>query len=980
MKHSRRGAARLREMSPWIVLCALAAAPLAAGGCAQGCASASPAGERTAEAAPPQPQGGAPAGATPAQAAAKDGDVVPFAPKGGDGRGRPGRAEGPPEPDACLESTAPFAQPIAVVEDQRISRWPPVLGFPIAFARSAGVRSLRGFFATTKGGTPLPTQLEVLSRWGDGPGACEAPIRWAYAHVLADVPPGQRAYLVLRHAPGHAAADVGPTLSIETRGDAVVVDTGPARFTIAKAGFNGLARVERLTAQGPRTIVDAPSATGVGMVIEQGNRRFSPVGGKLLSFEVEREGPYLATIAVKGTYAAAEGAPIAQQPGKGGRTPGAGGDGGASAPAFLRYTVRLSFYAGTAVVGIDHTFYNGEVTDITANGGKKLVTVDRAVLRLPLALGARPAAVARAAAKVHELAADRPIAVLQAKRSPSRPNVVSAVKRGHETVETASFADRPLLALSGAGGAVAATIGWMGPRDPQALRWDPGRGSLDLEWQSEPMAIGGARGIWSKAVVDFAAPTGAAALATRGTQLYAHATRPLIGVPSVAYLNTTRARGSLPDGELPSDYARFDNDVDHIHENTARYARKYRITGLQIWPDLQRAPCEGARCQQLEEGYYEGGDCNYWDWSKIEADEFFRSADPAFLHDFVVPEAITMAETVSFRPDDFTRSVDSSFGGFSPCYGSGRGWDGPWVEGLNHRTGNCPGDYSYNKIHQYAYILTADRRFTDFFLQGANTAIRMYRDPTKGPPTPWLELTAARTMYQYLEQLLNGAEFARAGDAENRRLRDALLLYFDHMAKNSLAGGHVCDLLGTGEDDPRKKGTCPSDQAWMTPVWIDWVARVAAMYDHAPAKRWLVDFARNSIQRFTAVDGDGRPDLGLARAASDRDSGNGWRTVYRCKAGTNGIVEESCAKRTDMENNAYFYSNGLVAFLNSFGLVLDAVPEDPLHLCAWLPSAYRTALRNLEGDAHSDIWGKELGQAYAMAQTSLAAIERCGKR
>jgi hypothetical protein len=856
-----------------------------------------------------------------------------------------------PDSDPCPETTRSFQQPIAVVEDQRIARHPSVIGFPIAFAKDVDIRSLAGFRAVTLDGVALPTQMEILSRWGTADvSRCDAPIRWAYAFVRAEAPPGERSYLVLQHGP-RSATTASVAVSIVRDKDRLLIDTGPARFALRQDGFDGLDSVELLDGDRARTI-----ATGGAMIAERGADRYTPKDGRLISFEVERRGPVVATVRATGTY------------GK------KGGD------RLYRYTVRFHFYAGSAAVQIDHTYYNGDLTDITAHGGKNRVESDRVLMRFPLRLGSAPKLVARALERVHPLAGDQTVELMQRKRTPDEPRVRFTLGRGTRALEVGAYADHPMLAAGGESAYAIATVSDLGPRDPQGLRFDPRDSALEIEWQSEPMAIGGGRGIWSKAVVDFGEGPDREDLALRGTQLYAHASRPLIGVPSASYLNTTRARPSLPAGELDSAYARFDDDVDVIHENTARYLRNYHITGTQIWPDMPRTTCSGRSCVELEQGYFEGGDCNYWDWSLVELEAFLRSADPAFIHDFALPEAITMAETISFRPDPGSRSDESSFAGFSPCYGGARGYDdNVWVEGLNHRRGACPGDYSYNKVHKLAYLLTADRRFLDFFAQGADTAIRMYKTPWSRPPDKWLELSASRTVYQYLELLLDAAEFART-PAADKRYRDVALAYFDHMKEHALERGHTCNTLGTGQDDPKKLAQCSSDQAWMLPVWIEWVERIAVMYAHRPARDWLLDFVKMSARRHTVVDDSGRPDISRAQTSSGDDGENGWRTVYQCRADAHGIQDATCRKLTSIENQAYFYPNGLIAYLNAFALVLDAIPEDPSAICRWLPDAYASALRSMEREMGANVWGKELGQAYAMTQSALGALERCKAR
>lgn len=858
-----------------------------------------------------------------------------------------------PLPDECTRTEHTFEQPIAVADDTGLERWPPVLAFPIAFPRAARLSSLSGFFASTAGGPRLPAQLEVLSRWGDGPDACDAPIRWAYTFVLGELAPGARGYLSLRHEPGELPA-MKPAIEIEEDEAQLTVDTGPARFTVRRDWFNGLSRVELRGPGGWRTIADVPSTGDAGMLVDTGRGLASPIFGRRLALELERRGPNVATLVARGTYATRDHADV------------------------FRYTLRLHFYAGTGVVAVDHTYYNGETTDHTARGGRNLVRSARVLMRIPLLVPSSPGELevtVRGHDRLHRVTASAPVELAQHKRSPERPEPRFSILHGREVLEEGAFAEQAMVAAAAGGVYAAATIGFLSARDPQGLRVDAGPGArpaLELLWQSEPLQIGGARGIWSKAVLDFG-DVATVDLPKRGHQLYAHATRPLLGVPSVEYLNTTRAFAPLP-GELPAPLQALDRDLDRVHDTTRDHLRRYRITGTQLWPDLPRTSCRGVACTELERGYFEGGDDNYWDWSLVELTAFLRTGDPAFVHDFALGEAMTMAETISFRTNPWSRASRSSFGGFSPCYGGGRGEDGVWSEGLNHRMGTCPGDYSYNKVHYLAYLLTADRRFLELFEEGAETALRMYKDPPRTRPDRWLELSASRTTYQYLEPLLCAAELSRAGSAVNRRYRDRALAYFEHMRTRALERGHTCNLLGSGEDDPKLAGECTSDQAWMLPPWIEWVSRLAELYDVKTARAWLREFAETNTRRHTVAGDTGLPDL------SREAAGEGWRTTYRCKASRRGVLDDTCERVTEMEHSGRFYPNGMVAYLSALGVVLGADPSDPAGLCAWLPEAYAEALARMDTQTNGYVWGKELGQAYALAQQALGAITKCKSR
>lgn len=855
-----------------------------------------------------------------------------------------GTASVTPEGDGCPRTTHRFAQPIAVTEDGGVRRRPGVVGFPIAFPRSADLRSITGFFATTTDGRRLPTQMEVLSRWGDGPNHCAAPIRWAYGWVAADVDPDSRAYLTLRHEP-EALIAPGPGVRVDDDIDRLIVDTGPARFTVRKDWFNGLSKVELATGEGYTTVLSVPSDAQSGLLVERQGELASPIHGRVDSFEIERAGPVVVTAAIKGEY----------------RTPAKTGP--------FRYAVRMHFHLGSTAATIDHTYYHGAFkSDHAEDGATNRALSDRVFMRLPLTLGEPSGAVARGAKTVHAVAAGAAVAVQQDKRSPERKAVVFAVRAGGEDLELGTYADRPFVAARGAAGWALATIPFMGPRDPQAIRYEPRLRALEVDWQSEALYVGGARGIWSKAVLEFGLD-GGADLAAVGTQAYLHGSRPLIGAPNPTYLNTTGAWTPLPTGELPSRYRWFDQSVDVMHDRTADYLRRYRITGTQIWPDMPRHNCQiDGSCRRLEDSYFEGGDNNYWDWSTADMEQFLRTADPSFLHDFSLAEAITMAETISWRPDpkDAARLV---FAGYSPCYGGGSGWRGPWMEGLNQRRDRCAGGYSYNKVHKLAYVLTADRRFTDFFEQGADSTARRYLEVPSTKPSDWQELGPHRSAAQYLELLLDGAEFGRiGGDARARMFRDRAVTYFDFLTRTTMERGHVCHVLGSGLADPKLKGECRSIQGWMMPPLVDWVLRLYRFTGHAPAKQWLLDFGTMAARQFAEVDSAGRVDFAPLS----------WRTVYKCAASAEGIDDDTCEKQSQMENEGRFYSSGMVAFLNSFALILAADGADPLGICRWLPDAYATSLRAMsEYNTNNFVWGKVPGQAYAFTTAALGALARC---
>jgi hypothetical protein len=849
------------------------------------------------------------------------------------------------------QGTAAPAQWVAFQDDGSVPRYPPIMRVPVPFGRTDNVRNPEALTLTTDEGTPLPTQSETLSRWGSHPLDCGKPIRWAYLFALGNSPTGKRVpYRVVSSASSRSG--LPPRISIEETKDALIVDTHAARFTLGKSPVDGIRQIALRNGDAFEPLLrDNSSSSGNAIWLDR--TMFSASRGRSLSFEVERNGPWVTTIKMQGTY-----------PSK------------AAASEEFRFTTRFHFYAGTATVQVDHTYYYGALRNYTSEGGNLSRIVDRSALSLALNFPTR-SVVTRGSQTTHKLAPGESIALAQEKRSPTTPDPRFTLRRGDKILETGAFVSKPFLAVQGEKHYAIATIAFMDVRDPQGLRFNPQSNALELDWQSEPMQIGAARGIWSIAALDFGRVS-EVDLELRGQQLYQHVSLPLIGTPRPSTLTQTKAYGALPE-RLEGRFSGFDELMDQFHAKTGTYLKEMRITGSQIWPDLGRRDCslDGA-CAQFREGYFEGGDANYWDWSLVELEGFVRSSDLTLLNQFALPEAITMAETISFRPNDWGQATRSSFAGFSPCYGSGRGYDGePWTEGLNHRKGNCPGDYSYNKVHKLAYILTADRRFLDLFETAAETVVGLYGETPRAKPEPWIELSPSRSTSQHLEMLLNAAEFSRKPSI-SQKFRQANLRYFDFMLAGPIQGGNFCNLLGHGVARPGDEGRCDSIQGFMLPTFVEWASRLGLLYEHKPALDWLGDYAKTATARLTAYDSPGKANYALRRSQSTQDALNGWRTEYSCRATQSGIDSASCRKRTDGENENYYYTNGLLAFLGSLGLVLEALPDDPGGLCSWLPDAYERSLEAMEQiDNNNEIWGKSPAQAYAFSQRTLGALSVC---
>jgi hypothetical protein len=386
---------------------------------------------------------------------------------------------------------------------------------------------------------------------------------------------------------------------------------------------------------------------------------------------------------------------------------------------------------------------------------------------------------------------------------------------------------------------------------------------------------------------------------------------------------------------------------------------KKQISGQQIWPDLPTS-------HDIGDEFYDGGDNNYWNWSKPGFDEFFRTDENRYVYDFSLAEAMSFAETFVVRPahDELTKSTLT---GLAPCHGPSRGYGEVFREGLNQRVDNCPGDYTYNKTLAIAYLATADRRFSDFFAEAGLGTIDVLGNPAEIGTGEYMELTVGRLAEQRLETVMNGAEFAR-DSATSAQLRGALRQYVDLMLDQTLIDGHMCDVSGRGVNSACAVGSCESTQAWMVPTPYQCLVRASRFLHHDKLKAWTIDYGRRAMEFHTSMKG-GIPD------GRNLDA---WSTMYACDTDAQGVVNTSCKKLRDVEAQGRFYDNGLLAFFNVFGLMLAIDHKDPHQICDWLPEHYFETLAKIpRSELNAFIWGKSSGQALAFAPETVGALSQC---
>lgn len=214
----------------------------------------------------------------------------------------------------AASSAAEVSVPVTVAEPAGLARTgePASGGVPFKKGQVQSVDSLALFDNT---GKPVPAQFSRLAPYEDGS------VQWALVDVLVDLPAKGTAEFTVGRGP--SAAPPRPLTVVEV-GGLITVDTGAAVFKVNQAAFTLL---ESVTVAGRQ--VAGPGAVAIA---DADGRPFT--AGKPARVSWEYQGPLRATLRVDGPYLNAAGEP------------------------FIFYTTRLTFWAGSSAVRVDHSIRN----------------------------------------------------------------------------------------------------------------------------------------------------------------------------------------------------------------------------------------------------------------------------------------------------------------------------------------------------------------------------------------------------------------------------------------------------------------------------------------------------------------------------------------------------------------------------------------------------------------------------------------------
>jgi len=213
----------------------------------------------------------------------------------------------------------------------------PETPLSVGFSVSGGVPFAMGQFQSSMavrlqdlGGTLWPIQTRVLATWEDGS------VKWLL--VTTRVPLNARSrQLWLEYGPSVRADQVESPLRLEDTPEAVIVTTGPLRFSVSKRRFT-LFESAAVDRNGDGVFAESERLAGRGdLVVKFHDREFrSSQDTKSYTLQVEEAGPLRATLKASGWFRDASG------------------------NGFCQFVVRLQAFAGLPQVRVYHTvIYTG---------------------------------------------------------------------------------------------------------------------------------------------------------------------------------------------------------------------------------------------------------------------------------------------------------------------------------------------------------------------------------------------------------------------------------------------------------------------------------------------------------------------------------------------------------------------------------------------------------------------------------------------
>lgn len=618
--------------------------------------------------------------------------------------------------DAVWPPPEPIEPVIGVVNTTTFARTNELVRAGLPVPRSRGLLDTSDLAVVDDAGTPVPASFVVLARWNAALDDAAAPVQWLLVRFPATLAPQARRNYRLRLDGSVANPAPEVPLQLNVNGNAVVVDTGVARFEL---GANASRVFDRIELDGGTVLSTNSSATA------------SIDGGAGLGFAslrrvtVEHADALGAVVIVEGEYA---------HPQVGGGAISGGR--------------RLEFAAGSGAVTVREWIdWEGArcPTDVLDCGAGTLNAIALERWRVALApslSGARnvslQASLAQPAA-TSALAAGASASLRQRRRSDRGAPQRYEMQLPAQALVEGTRADGGVALLTGSNGALGLGLRAMPDYEPQALRV-LADGSLVADLADDAVWLAARQGTFAEYRVGAFAPGTSAAAAT--TVLWPALNAPLLGLPAAQWIAASRATDEFPVGALPPAFASYDTVLTDLIDRTIALRRDRGLEGLMTFGLFPRNWGNPVLSDEIDCGldptpstdwddpYWCGFWSDYHNTSASAVVAAWRYTDPRPLYSLSHPAAMRQLHTQMIRcaPADgffYCGQLPTGYGAYRADFNSSHGY----VENLILN-----------------YWMSGDRTILERLERGARS-YRGYVCPSRGsvPPGPVCAPTAPVT-------------------------------------------------------------------------------------------------------------------------------------------------------------------------------------------------------------------------------------------
>jgi len=656
---------------------------------------------------------------------------------------------------------------LTLTNDQSISRDNEVAFSGIPIAQSLQLFNTDSLAIVDHNNQRIPAQFEVLSRWGGLVSDTSLPIRWLEVAFSANV----NANSSQTYSLGYDNSNLNDSLaaSITSVGSDYLVDTGVASYTLdpnspallktIKIGTNTL-NVDTNSA-GPKLILANNTATQVQL-----DRN---------SFQIIQDGPVKVVVAINGHFI-----------GNGTQCQIASGAYEAQGFTLLATFSRAQSY-------VDMQFhYRNECSDAeNAPWTDDAIVVDKLSYELPISLNGTQQNFYAANQSVASSTASTVRIVQQQGSGTPWTRQAKVQLDGSDTLSAESF-QAPFVAISTSQIAVSAQMGWMRFREPQALQVKAN--NLSIEFISQSLTVGEARGIWNFARLNFLQNPSNNLLETARQQGNVALERGLIPKAGLDYINQTKVfahLGNQNSSQVKTEYLAM---LNLLHNDTinAQWSDN-RTYGSQLWPDIQFSAYPIGDPENSTPSINDAN-MNYWNASRNELTEYIRSGDVKWAWDFALPQTWLQFFSAYANIGAYSHGNRNGFALTSGGCGRSDGCANSNDLGLDnlghwHRSGFGSDDYTYTH-GDMAYVVRPNYQLMRRFAQAGLSVINRYVNDTGQREQFVSERVIQRQVIQHFVLLANCAEFVPG--AEGQACHDKLKHIMQEFNNENFANGYMC--------------------------------------------------------------------------------------------------------------------------------------------------------------------------------------------